>query len=722
MAKQLSGYRSSLSESSDTHGTETATKKRKTPNQAERNEAESVIDTREANSVYARDGEVLQRESSTLESITEPTNLTSSIKDSVVATANEGRSEGMQVDASSTLVSPCTNSATTSTNQGLISSEEVQGGVASFASSNLVSAYDITVTTTANQVTPENMHVVTSDASSSLLFSCSSSAADFADQGRSEERQGDVTLSASSTLVTSRNTSSTTTTCIDEMDTSSNFQEQNPGTFADDHMFPSSDEDGEGMDWESAVADTLEVHSPVECDLEPEIELENIKDRCSKEDNRSDKRSSRKPAENSVTTLPPNITEEVVSTALATVSDGDSSEDDLPLSLLAKASSSVNKTKVSAKRSQKTKKKEGKRIRRSCDLSQSDGENVEKVSSRSEEIVKVSSPAGLKASNSDIREGVDVLESTDFPGMDDVLQVIIEEEENELESICQNENVRVEERYIYDNTPGNASEERNSEIISFEKQVKRSPREELNLGEKCETDVNLCLKFGSQEQFSKDDGARSDKDTLIVASDVLDDYENISGDEEGSGSEQQKPAQDASSPNRCDARDEGNEQSCSRDSTRETPKADEPRGLTRDQGGSKSQGSDGTAENLCSSVEVTSNNNSVPKELPRSACKNSRQRNKNNVGAKRSVNKPRSCTPSTAKCQGKNTHRVNRVNRDNSEVNDIGTQAEENSQTIEKPLKEETGQDVSKAKFRSRNNIFACDLQTLELLWNFKGR
>lgn len=196
MAKQLSGYRSSLSESSDTHSTETAPKKRKAPNQAKRNETESVLDTREANSVYARDGEVLQRESSTLESITEPTNLTSSTEDSVVATANEGRSEGMQVDASSTLVSPCTNSATTSTNQGLISSEEVQGDIASVASSNVVSAYDITVTTTAKQVTPEKMHVVASATSSSLLFSSSSSAADFAGQDRSGKRQGDVALSA----------------------------------------------------------------------------------------------------------------------------------------------------------------------------------------------------------------------------------------------------------------------------------------------------------------------------------------------------------------------------------------------------------------------------------------------------------------------------------------------------------------------------------------------
>lgn len=697
------------------------------------------MDTRESTSVSARDSELLQRESGTLESITEPTNSTSSINDSVVATANEGRSEGMQVDASSTLVSPCINSVTASTNEGLISSEEVQGGGASVASSNMVSACDITVTTIANHVMPEKMYAVASATSSSLLFSCSSSATDFADQGRSEERQGDVTLSASSTLVTSRNTSSTTTTCMDKMDriqvemtstsTSSIFQEQNPGTFADDHMFPSSDEDGEGMDWEPAVADNLEVYSPVECDLESEIELENIKDRCSMEDNSSDKRSSMKPAENGVTTLPPIINEEVDSTALITVSDSDSSEDDLPLSLLAKASSSVNKTKVSEKRSQKTKKKEGKRIRKSCDLSQSDGEDVEEVSSRSEEIVKVSPPAGLKAGNSDIRKGVDVLESTNFPGMDDVLQVIIEEEENELgsfqcESSCQNENVRVEEGYIDDNTPSDASQERNSEIISSEKQVRRSPREELNLREKCETDVNLRLQFGSQEKFSKDDGALSDKDALIVDSinDVANDFETISGDEEGGVLEQQKPAQDASSPNRCDARDKGIEQSCSGNSTRETPKVDEPRGLKRDQGGSKNQESEGTAENLSPSVEVTPNNNSVPKELARPTCKSSRQKNKNNVGAKRSVNKPSSCTPSTAKCQGKNAHRVNRVNGENSEVSDIGTQAEEISQTIETPLKEEPDQDVSKAKFRSRNNIFACDLQTLELLWNFKGR
>ncbi|KAL9972465.1 hypothetical protein ACROYT_G018771 [Oculina patagonica] len=732
LAKQLSGYRSSLSESSDTHFTETAPQKRKTPNQPQRSETETVMDTREMTAVQTRDGETRQSDSRASEGVSESTNLMTSSKDSGATTADQGRSGEMQdvaTAASSTLVT-CNKSATASENHGR----------------------------------PEKMQVgVASTSFSTMAFPCGNSAADFVNQVRPEETQGGVASAALLTLGTSSNNSATSTAYIDRTDemqdeiASSNFQEQNASAFTDDKMFSSSDEDGEGMDWVPTVAENLEVESPVECDLESENEFENIRsnvggseDRCMIEDGPRDRCYSSEPPENSSTVLTKKIDAEMVP-------DSDSSEDDLPLSLLCKASSSVNKTNMSVKRNKKTQKKQRSGIKKSRDSSQSDRQNVQDSVSKSQELVPVPSPVVLKTfcNSGDIREGVSALESTDFPGMDDVLQVIIEEEESELVNDqsgtrFENEEVNVEEGYADNYSPGDGSEGRNAKLISSEKQVRRSPMKDLNLEEMCEDEDNLRLACESHGKTNNNDGELLNEENALVVdsfNDVTNNYENISTDEESGGvSEQQKAALDSRSPKTRDTRDKGiDKQGCLKGSTRDTRIVYKSRGLARGQGGSESKETrDGNgnmeervlpdlrsevshAEHLSSSMEVTNNRETKDRKqetLTQSTCKTLRQKNKKTVSAKRPVDKGSSCTPtkpavpSTAKSRGKNALRVNRVNGDNLEANDVATEAE----TIEKPVKDEPSEDVSKAKFRNRSNIFACDMQTLELLWNFKGR
>ena len=770
MAKQLSGYRSSLSESSDTHCTETAPKKRKTPNQPGRNETDSDMDTREVTPVQTHNGEVQQCGNSAWNGVTESTNLTSLSKDSVSVTAEQGRSGEMQdvvaTAASSGLETLCNESTTAFTSQQW--SKELQGEV---ASSSVLLQCTNSATTFANQFRPEESQGgVTSAPSSTLTSPCSNFAAVFANEGRSEEMQDGVASASSSTLVTSCNNSATSTECVDregEMQvditsshTSSNFQEQNAGAFTDDEVFSSYD-DGEGMDWEPAVDEILEVHSPVESDRELENEFEDIpnnvgesEDRCMLQDDPSDKGYLSEIPENISSKLPKEIDAEMISTALTTIYDSDSSEDDLPLSLLAKASSLDNKTKVSVKRSPQAKKKEGKGPKKSSNTPLSVEHNVEDSSSRSDDIVSILPPVCLKdfCNNSDIREGVNALESTDFPGMDDVLQVIIEEEENDVDSSecgarLENEDVNVEEGYVKDNHPADASErsEHNAELINSQKQVRPSPRKGFNLSLRCEADDNLRRASHSHGEANNNNGALPDEQDYLEMdsfNNVSNDYVTISSDEEGvSVLEQQKPARDTNTPKIRDTRDKRTDnQSCSRGSTVDTCKTVTSCGLTRDQSGSESQVTrDGNgnkegrtspdltrevnhAEDLRSSVEITNNRDTEERvcgvTLTQSSSKTSRQKNKKNVGAKRSA-KP--AVPSSAKSRGKNANRVNRMNGSNSEVNDIRTEADESSQTIDKPVKEET-EDVSKAKFRSRSNIFACDVQTLELLWNFKGR
>lgn len=766
IAKKLSGYRSSPSESSDTHCAENAPRRRKIPIQPPRNETDTVIDATEVNSVDSPDGTPRAFNCSTSDTSQSVTASTNSMSPSV--SANHDSSERMQIDvisgtcSSLSLVSSCNDSAATFGSQARPQEMEGishgrQAGVSSVASSTFTSSGHDSEATIVDKDTSHGTEAgVPSGASSTLISSRNDSASSIANKNGTPAR---VTSACSSTLGTLHNSSTAVVPCTDRADRvhdeitltpgSTSFQEQNEDTFADDKMFSSSDEDGEGMDWEPAVSEHSGVESLVESEFEPENSFENTyrNDSLVTEEGPKDKRSSSEPSENSSAQR---IDAEMVSTALAAVSGSDSFGDDMPLAFLAEVSSSVKKAEVSVTRGQGIKKKKGKVTKKNSDTQVHNGRVVEELNSGSEEIVSVLKPdppaAGLKAvsNNSDTSEGVNVLGSTKFPGMDDVLQVIIEEEENDLdgshlETGLQNADVNGVEECVEIKRQGDSSEKRKSESISSKEQGTSFSRKALNPNVRSESNSSLPLARGSHGETNSNDGVLLEKqDALQVDSfrEVSNDYGIISSDEESiSILEQQKSA--CGTPNAHGVHyKEINKQSCLGGSTQDT---DESRTVARDRVnesqvnfGVSNHSAIGTSPDLTlettvsgdtpSSVEVANDNNFY-RTLPQSTCKISVQKNKKNAGTKGSVDKRSSSVsakpgvPSTAKSKGKSAHRASQLT---SKVSDVETETG-NSQTIQKP-KEVPHEDVSKAKFRSRGNIFACDLQTLELLWNFKGK
>ena len=778
IAKKLSGYRSSPSESSDSHCTETASRRRKTPNQFQRNETDAVKDASEMNPVDTDDGTAPADDlstSCTSQLVTESTNVMSSGKDSVTTSANQDSSERMQIDvvsgtcSTSSLVSSCNNSATTFGSQVRPEEMEADATAAAAPSSILKGASNGSVSMIANKDSSEGVQAGVISASSSIVTSSSNdSVAAIPNKDMSDETQADVPSGASSTLMTSRddpvstianeegtqasaasagsstlmtsrNKSTAVVTCIGRA-----------GGIHDEITTPlASTNVQEHMDWEPAGVESL-----TERDLEPEQNCENTRNNFTgtdhsllTEDGPKDKRCSSESPENSSTSLPQRINAEMVSTALTAVSGSDSFEDDTPLSLLAEVSSSVKKAKVSVtRRSQRTKKKKRKGMTKNSGTPVDDGP-VAELNYGSEEIVSVLQPdppaTALKgiSNNGDINEDVDAMGSKGFPGMDDVLQVIIEEEENahdssHLETGLQTADVNMEDECIEINSPGDSSEERKSESICSKAQEMSSPREELQSNERGESGGNLLLACANHEKTNSNDGALPDEqDDMEVDSfcEVSNDYGNISSGEE-SISVLEQQASTCSSLNALGAHDKGiNKQSC-----KESRKIGKSRAVARDPDGNESQvtregrtSPNLTAEinnagDLPSTVEIP-NDRSVPRTLPQSNSKSLRQKNKKNAGAKGSVNEGSSnasavpAVPSTVKSTGKSSHRASQLNGNMSEMSDTETETEGNSQTIQK-LKKESHENVSKAKFRSRGNMFACDLQTLELLWNFKGR
>ena len=420
------------------------------------------------------------------------------------------------------------------------------------------------------------------------------------------------------------------------------------------------------------------------------------------------------------TSSPQRINAEMVSTALTTVSGSDSFEDNMPLSLLAEVSSTVRKAKVSVTRGQGTKKKKGKGMKENSDVPADDGHVGEVSFSGSEEIVSVLRPdppaTAVKGigSNGGINEGVDALGSTGFPGMDDVLQVIIEEEENalngsHLETGLQTADDNMDDECVEISSLGDSSEERKSESMSSNERGISSPREELNSNEGDESGGNLLIAYGSHENTNSNDGALPDEQRAIEMDSVCEvsnDYGNVSSDEESiSVLEQQKSTGSAS--NAPGAHEKGiNEQGCLSGSTQDTGKVETSRAVARDQGVNESQvtrqessrSARGTvpeqtvevnnADDL-SSAEITNDRN-VPRTLPRTNGKSARQKKKKNASTKGSVNERstsapgKPAVPRTVKSTCKSAHletglETADVNMDNEcvEINSLGDSNEE---------------------------------------------
>ena len=738
IAKKLSGYRSSPSESSDNHCTETASRRRQTPNEPQRNETNTVTDASEMNPVVTHSGTPPTGDCSmscTSQNVAESTNLLSSIRDSVTTSANQDGSERMQVDVISGTCS--NNSETTLASQ--VRPEEMEGNTTATAASSsiLMASSNGSVSTIANEDTTGSMQAgVISAFSSTVMSSSNDSVATSADKDMSDEKQANVPAGASltlmtssedpvsifankqgtqasdasagsSTLVTSRYNSTAVVTCtgrtegihgeITSTPASTSFQGQHEETFTDDMMFSSSDEDEDGMDWEPAFSDHSGDESLTERDLETEKSYVNrtnfieTDDSFMTEDGPKDKLTTSEPLENSSTSFPQRINAEMVSTALTTVSGSDSYEGDMPLSLLAEVSSTVRKAKVSVKKGQGTKKKKGKGIKKNSDTPVDDG-HVDEVSfSGSEEIVSVLQPdppaTAVKGSsnNGGISEGVDALGSTGFPGMDDVLQVIIEEEENaldfsHLETGLQTADDNMDDECVEINSQGDSSEE--IESMSSNERGISSPREELNSNLGDASGGNLLIACGGHENTNSNDGALPDEQGAIEMDSVCEvsnDYGNISSDEDSiSVLEQQKST--CSTSNVPGAHDKGiNKQGCLSGLTQDAGKVEKSRAVARDQGVIESQvtrqetsrSARGTAPeqtvevnnagDLCSSVEIT-NDRSVLRTLPQSNGKSAKQKNKKNAGSRGSVNESnpsapgKPAVPRTVKSTGKSAH------------------------------------------------------------------
>ena len=131
-----------------------------------------------------------------------------------------------------------------------------------------------------------------------------------------------------------------------------------------------------------------------------------------------------------------------------------------------------------------------------------------------------------------------------------------------------------------------------------------------------------------------------------------------------------------------------------------------------------SQSLEETTENKGKEDKISKN---AELKRPRLQCPNKRtiQKNERNIGSKTSDNR-------SSLIPAKHTA-TNAAKSNNSEVEDINVGLN-NSETVsnktsEKNVEHENSQsEFSVPKFRSRANIFTCDLQTLELLWNFKGK
>ena len=360
------------------------------------------------------------------------------------------------------------------------------------------------------------------------------------------------------------------------------------------------------------------------------------------------------------------------------------------------------------------------------------------------------------------------------------------EENNQSEFNFENEDVNLEEEYVRASSPAHSpcSKQSHSEkhstssanrVIRFETQVSETKEQVTSCSKRPVTSGGKRMYMTNSEEdvispanhvlispnkeitpeeanedrhrsrpacdpLDGETGSFSVKEVVLEddsASDVANDYDEKGSDEEGMDVLEQ-PAHDNSTPvaqASCD--DETRKKDCSGGSTRDTNKDENSRGngqVTRDENSHKasasllstdmedSQASERATKNKESGNSILSN-----AELKRTQTnKRSSQKNERNVRTKSSLNKRGSPTPvqpavqNTAKTRGKTPKRTTGVKGGNFVLNDLGSASSKPEKKDIEVAEPET--DVSKAKFRSRGNIFTCDLQTLELLWNFKGK
>ena len=523
----------------------------------------------------------------------------------------------------------------------------------------------------------------------------------------------------------------------------------------DDFICTFSSSDEEGMDWEPAGCNALtEVDSEnetermenhavsshncsaneldsdddrliIDCDALAEVDSENEIERMEKDATRSQNSASELESDdgrlvidfggsssNAVSQLP---------SMLSSVNSKESnkvigsSQRNRGAASVTQVSSLVNKADISAKKKHKSKKRKRK----------------EKKKSRRDES---------KAE----------CESTDFPGLDDVLQVIIEEESQ----ICDQTETRSESDPLHlehgdsSNSPAahsycSAQMNSRDRSIRTEERVTSLDEEETNV-------ENHTLRRPYQEETTEDihnglhqarivsnipSSTTSEEGSLPIEQDFVE-YDSvvdlgndndISSDENVMNISQQtiSPHVDGSSIAQVARDNESGQVGFSRGSTPESMGNSPDVSLdnsevSRDEAAASpaSQSLEETTENKGKEDKIS---NDAELTRPRLQCPNKRtiQKNERNIGSKTSNNR-------SSLIPAKHTA-TNAAKSNNSEVEDINVGLN-NSETVsnktsQKNDKHEGSQsEFSVPKFRSRANIFTCDLQTLELLWNFKGK
>ena len=393
----------------------------------------------------------------------------------------------------------------------------------------------------------------------------------------------------------------------------------------------------------------------------------------------------------------------------------DSSQRNRDAASVTQVSSLVNKADISAKKKHKSKKRKRK----------------EKKKSRHDES---------KAE----------CESTDFPGLDDVLQVIIEEESqisDQIETRSESDPLHLEHDDI-SNSPAphsSCSAQMNSRdrSIRTEKRVTSLDEEETNVEnhtlsrpyqeattEEIHNGVRLArIVSNIPSSTTSEEGSLPIEQDFVEYDSVVDlgNDDDISSDENVINISKQtiSPHVDGSPIAQVARDNETGQVGFSRGSTPESmgnsPDVSLDNGeVSRDEAATSpaSQSLEETTENKGKEDKISNN---AELTRPRLQCPNKRtiQKNERNVRSKTSNNR-------SSLIPAKHTA-TNAAKSNNSEVEDINLGLN-NSETVsnktsQKNVEHEDSQsEFSAPKFRSRANIFTCDLQTLELLWNFKGK
>lgn len=341
-------------------------------------------------------------------------------------------------------------------------------------------------------------------------------------------------------------------------------------------------------------------------------------------------------------------------------------------------------------------------------------------------------------------------ESTDFPGLDDVLQVIIEEESqmsDQIEIRSESDPLHLEHDNIANSPAAHSycSVQMNSrdrsirtekrvtsldeEETSVENHTRRRPYQE-EITEEIHNGVHQArIVSNIPSSTTSEEGSLPIEQDFVEYDSVVDlgNDDDISSDENVINISQQtiSPHVDGSPIAQVARDNETGQVGFCRGSTPETmgssPDVSLDNGeVSRDEAAASpaSQSLEETTENKGKEDKISNN---AELTRPRLQCPNKRtiQKNERNIGSKISNNR-------SSLIPAKHTA-TNASTSNNSEVEDINVGLS-NSETVsnktsEKNVEHENSQsEFSVPKFRSRANIFTCDLQTLELLWNFKGK